>query len=85
MSNQQCSRGLKVLFLNEAPAGTGRGPHGYRFTLPFAGPDKTTSAAAISTATRTFLSRDLLRINPTGSTSSSDPAGPPKVGAEELR
>ena len=71
--------------MNEAPASTSRGPHGYRFTLPFAGPDKTTSAAAINTATAIFLNKVLFSNSATGSTSSSVPAGPPKVGAEELR
>lgn len=72
--------------MNEAPASTGQGPHGYRAFLPFAGPDvSTTSAATWMTAMRILFSRDLFNTNATGSTSSSVPAGPPKVGAEELR
>lgn len=73
---------------NGARPRTGDAPFDHRyfgFPLPFTVLVTMTSAAAMSTATTIFFSNDLLSTIATGSTRSSDPAGPPKVGAEELR
>jgi hypothetical protein len=61
---------------NGAPAGTSRVPLDYRFTLPFAGPDNTVSAAAMTTAMKIFSSRDMFSTSATGSTGASVPTGP---------
>jgi hypothetical protein len=61
---------------NGARPGTGDAPLDYRFTLPFAGPDNTVSAAAMIAAMTIFLSRDLFSTSATGSTGSSVPTGP---------
>ncbi len=80
-----CNAGSRPLVpdgvTNEAPAGTGRGPHGYRDFLLFADSDKTTSAAATITATRICPSHFLGMSG----TTLLLPAGPPKLRVEELR
>lgn len=67
--------------INEAPAGSGRGPRGYRVFLLFADSDKTTSAAATMRATKICPSHFLGMSG----TTLLLPAGPPKLRVEELR
>ncbi len=70
---------------NGARPGTGDAPLDYRFTLPFAGPDNTVSAAAMTTAIDDLLEQGLVQHQRDWEHGLLRSDGPVEKGSEERR